>query len=69
MTVLCGICGMEFDDEAALEGHEHETATPEDERVTCMVCGESFGREEDLVPHQATDHVGIELPDEEQAVP
>jgi hypothetical protein len=71
MTVLCGICGREFEDEAAMAGHEHQEVAPEREREarTCMVCGESFGREEDLVRHQAVDHVGVDLPDEEQAVP
>jgi hypothetical protein len=34
-----------------------------------MVCGESFGREEDLVRHGSRDHVGVDLLDEEQAVP
>jgi hypothetical protein len=37
--------------------------------LVCPVCGEAFEREEDLVRHQADDHVGIDLPDEEQAVP
>jgi uncharacterized C2H2 Zn-finger protein len=37
--------------------------------LVCPVCGETFEREEDLVRHQAEDHVGIEVPDEEQAVP
>jgi hypothetical protein len=69
MTVVCGICGVEVGDETALDGHEHGTATPADERLSCMVCGEAFVDEEDLVRHQATDHVGVELPDEEQAVP
>jgi Zinc finger, C2H2 type len=71
MTVVCGICGREFEDEAALGEHGHEALAPDEERAapTCMVCGESFGREEDLVRHQAKDHVGVELPDEEQAIP
>jgi DNA-directed RNA polymerase subunit RPC12/RpoP len=69
MTFVCGICGRQFDDEAALETHEHRTRAPEDERLSCMVCGESFAREEDLLRHQADDHVGIEPTDEEQAVP
>ena len=37
--------------------------------VECPVCGEAFEREEDLVRHQGEDHVGVDLPDEEQAVP
>lgn len=37
--------------------------------VVCPVCGEVFHREEDLVRHQSEDHVAVDLPDEEQAVP
>jgi Zinc finger, C2H2 type len=68
MTTVCGICGREFEDEAAMKGHRHDEG-PSESGFTCMVCGESFGREEDLVRHQAQDHVGVDLPDEEQAVP
>jgi DNA-directed RNA polymerase subunit RPC12/RpoP len=72
MTVVCGICGREFEDEAAMDAHEHEpeaSIASDAEALRCMVCGESFGREEDLVRHQSEDHVGVDLPDEEQAVP
>jgi DNA-directed RNA polymerase subunit RPC12/RpoP len=68
MTTVCGICGRAFEDEAAMAGHRHEQVSDET-ALTCMVCGESFGREEDLVRHQTAEHVGVELPDEEQAVP
>jgi uncharacterized C2H2 Zn-finger protein len=37
--------------------------------VECPVCGEAFEREEDLLRHQSDDHVGLDVPDEEQAVP
>jgi hypothetical protein len=37
--------------------------------LVCPLCGETFGREEELVRHQGEDHVGVDLPDEEQAVP
>lgn len=69
MTLRCGICGQEFEDEAALEAHAHETAASEDAALICPVCGETFSREEDLIRHQGDDHIGLDLPDEEQAVP
>jgi uncharacterized C2H2 Zn-finger protein len=37
--------------------------------LVCPLCGETFEREEELVRHQGEDHVGVDLPDEEQAVP
>jgi hypothetical protein len=37
--------------------------------LECPVCGETFKREEDLVRHQGEDHVGVDVPDEERAVP
>jgi C2H2 type zinc finger protein len=68
MTTVCGICGRELEDEAAMARHRHDDG-PNETALACMVCGESFGREEELVRHQSRDHVGVDLPDEEQAVP
>jgi hypothetical protein len=68
MTVRCGICGEEFDGEDVLAGHEHAT-NDEVPPLPCQLCGETFGTEEDLVRHQSDDHVGADVPDEEQAVP
>jgi DNA-directed RNA polymerase subunit RPC12/RpoP len=70
MMIRCGICGREFASEAELQGHRHDQendATPD--ALTCPACGDRFEREEDLVAHQAKDHVGVEAPDEERAVP
>jgi len=68
MTVVCGICGREFDDERALDAHEHD-AVAGDDALACPVCGQSFAREEDVVRHTSDEHVAVDMPDEERAVP
>jgi hypothetical protein len=52
----------------AMARHRHDGG-PNETALACMVCGESFGREEDLVRHGSRDHVGVDLIDEERAVP
>jgi hypothetical protein len=69
VTTVCGICGRELENEDATAGHRHVEVASGEVTLTCMVCGESLGREEDLVRHQSQDHVGVDPPDEERAVP
>jgi C2H2 type zinc finger protein len=69
VTTVCGICGRELENEDATAGHRHVERATDEAALTCMVCGESFVREEDLVRHQGQDHVGVDPPDEERAVP
>lgn len=69
MTIRCGICGREFGTEDELHGHRHDAEDRAAEALSCPLCGERFGGEEQLVAHQASDHVGIDVLDEERAVP